>query len=94
MDVADRLFRVVVLGGIALVAAPGAAVVGGGCGGSVTSSAEAGTDGGFPQETASFVDTGAGTEASAEASTDGSVDAGDACFPHETAVSLDAACGR
>jgi hypothetical protein len=91
MDVTDRLFRVVVLGGIALTVAP-AALVASGCGGSVNQPAEAGTDGGFPQETASFVD--AGTEASPEASTDGSVDASDACFPQETALSLDAACGR
>jgi len=92
MDVADRLFRVVVLGGIALVAGPGGALLGSGCGGTVNPPAEAGTDGGFPQETAPLADSGA--ESSSEASTDGSTDASDACFPQETALSVDAACGR
>ena len=96
MLVPDRMFRVVVLGGIALVATPGAGLVAAGCGGSVTTSPEAGAEGGFPAETASFVDTGT-TEAAPEASTDGATDgsnASDACFPQETALSLDAACGR
>jgi hypothetical protein len=92
MDVADRLFRVLVLGGIALVAAPGGALLGSGCGGTVNPPAEAGTEGGFPQETASFADSG--TEASLEASIDGSMDASDACFPQETDLTVDAACGR
>jgi hypothetical protein len=86
----DRMFRVVVLGGIALTA----------CGGAVTTSSDAGSDG-FPAEgpapyDASLIDTaqqfdGFPTEGpdtyTIDAGEDAGVDAG--CFPRETAIVWD-----
>ncbi|HEY6459043.1 MAG TPA: hypothetical protein VIY73_02800 [Polyangiaceae bacterium] len=91
----DKMFRVIVAGGVALAAAAPAAVVG--CGGSVaTHDGDAGfpqegppppySPDAFPSETASFVDafpqeTGYAAEASAK---DGAVvDAGTDAFPQE-----------
>ena len=72
----DRMFRVVVLGGVAL-AAPGAAPLPG-CGGTVTAPADA----------------GASTADSPSEPADASTDDSDACFPRETALSIDSGCGR
>jgi hypothetical protein len=89
----DRMFHVIVAGGIALVALPSAAATG--CGGAVSSTSDAGSQGdGFPVE---GVDTGyfpvegppppleAGADAIADVRVDAIVDAGvDAdAFPHE-----------
>jgi hypothetical protein len=71
----DRMFQVIVLGGMALAAAPAASGFALGCGGAVaTPPTPESQDSGFPVEGAQVIDSGAG------------VDTG---FPQETAQALD-----